>query len=618
MNFVYLLFLSVGFAAIQCLIGGTRLLFSFPTYACVGTVAVLSIASIRRAISPPSRMALFSAVALAGYVLVRAYLSENAYLSWPDFYMAGACLAVYLITALYLNTRHRLWLIWVFIAVAALAVGVGVIQFGTDQKFMIFPFMVRPEGGIDRASGLFISGNHFAGYLEAVALICLSLTLWSRWQLPAKFVTGYMVLMCYLGVVISGSRGGYISSASSLLVFCALCIWISHLIEPKRTVLLLLIGVTAVGIVLAGAATMALNSRMIRSRLHQGVTTDVRRFNWLAAVDQFKHSPWVGTGAGTHLIYGRLFRRPQLQSDPVHAHGDYLELLAEYGIAGEALALLFLGTHLASGLRGIRQIASRRLRGTIEPRSDTLAVGLGGVVAVCALAVHSVVDFNMHIPGNALFFAFLFGTLANPGTERPDKPPGWTSPEMALRLLLLLLGAGLLALVLPKLKGELLSEQARIALRDKKYSDCLELAKQASVLQPLNHSNFFYSGEANRVLALTIGMPAVRPLYFQNALESYRKGLKLFPNDVNLLVRCGQTLDGLRRYTEAEECYRTALKWDPNLGLIHAYYAAHLHLIGSREEEKKARQKASELSQQNVAEIGMAEAHSLLEDRRAP
>ena len=53
---------------------------------------------------------------------------------------------------------------------------------------------------------------------------------------------------------------------------------------------------------------------------------------WKAAIDQAKMNPVVGTGAGTYQYLARLFRPPFTQSDPVYAHNDYLQLLAEYGI----------------------------------------------------------------------------------------------------------------------------------------------------------------------------------------------------------------------------------------------------------------------------------------------
>ena len=47
--------------------------------------------------------------------------------------------------------------------------------------------------------------------------------------------------------------------------------------------------------------------------------------------------------------------------------------------------------------------------------SSSLALVVGAAVGILALSVHSIFDFNLQIPANTLFVAFLFGILANPG-----------------------------------------------------------------------------------------------------------------------------------------------------------------------------------------------------------
>ena len=619
MNFILVLLLSAGLVLIECLIGGTRLLFSFPSYAMFAAAGVLSIFALRRAISTPSLVCLCSTLALALWVMARAWVSPIPYLAWPDLTMAAACLLVYLLTALYLTeSRFRLLLVIVLFAIAALEIGVGVIQFGKDNHFMLFGFIRRDT--IERASGMFISGNHFAGYLESIAMFALALTFWGRWPIPARICTGYLGLMCFVGVIISGSRGGCLSSVIGVAALCALSLWMVHIINPKRTMTLLVVSALSAAVVIGVAGTVMLQSRLIRTRVNLDHTHDVRIYNWAAAIDQFRLSPWIGTGSGTHLIFGRLYRRPAIQADPVHAHGDYLEMLAEYGLAGELLALVFLGTHLVNGFQAAGQIATRRLRNTIErPTSDTLALTLGAFSAVAALMAHSVVDFNMHIPGNAIVFAFIFGMLANPGVDRPAAAPGWLSAITGLRLALLPAGAALIVFTVPKIKGEQRSEEARIALRNKKNTEVINLAKQAIAAQPLNSSNYFYLGEANRALGLMIGMPAIRQIYFENALKAYEDGLKCFPQDDNLLVRCAQVLDGLGRFDQAEEKFQEAMKWDPKLGMLKAHYAVHLHLMGLLDAEKQARAEAQKLAATDISQVGVAEVHALLgEPRKRP
>jgi O-antigen ligase len=571
----------------------------------------MAIFSLRRRISQPSTTALLSALLFVGYVLARAHFSPVACLSRSDMLEAAGCLLVYLLTALYLTeARHRLWVVAALFLIAALEVGVGLVQFAKDPGFMLFGFL---RDFTARASGMFVNGNHFAGYLEAIAALALSLCVWGRWPVAGKFLAGYIVVACYVGVAISGSRGGYISSGASLLAFAAASTWIVGLINHRRRYGAMLLSGLLLMFVAAVAANLMFQSQLVSKRMEAIGPSDNRIFYWNAAVDQFRLSPWTGTGSGTYLLYGRLFRNRLVQTDPVHVHNDYLELLAEYGVAGVGLAGLFLISHLASGLRRARRIATRRLNPGGGGRSDALALTLGALATVAALLVHSAVDFNMHMPGNALVFAFFFGILANPGAERPTEAPSWVSLTTLLRFTVPLGGAASLAFLLPAIKGAHLGEQARVALRDKQYSQCIELARGAIAAAPETPDNYFYLGEANRISGLQMPVRAIQIGFFQKAVGAYQEGLKRFPQEENFNLRLGQALDGVGQFAEADQAYRDAISEDPCLGLLYGFYGEHLRLVGAATGARHCLEAARKLGGQEAMESGAPEAQYLLQ-----
>lgn len=599
---------------IQCLAGGTRLVYSFPAYGLAAAAAVLSLVWVRRPITKPSWACLASTLLLAGYVFGRAWVSPIPYLARTDAFMVAGALLVYLLTTLYLtDSRPRLWIVAALLAVAALHLYVGLYQFREQNGFMLFGFLRGDDSW--RASGMLISGNHLAGYLEAVALLALSLTLWSRLRLGFKMLTGYAVGLCYLGVILSGSRGGYLSSLLSLLAFGMLCVWVLSIYKPQKVTPFLL-GAVLVGFLALYPAQYAMrHNTFLKERLQRlsESSKDVRVYNWLATLDQARLSPLWGTGAGTHLYYGRLFRRPQIQADPIHSHGDYLELLAEYGIVGELLAIAFLFTHLFRGLRSIQVITVRRLCNALTTaRSDSLALAMGATAAVVALLAHSVVDFNMHIPGNALLFAFVFGILGNPGINRPERVHSWISGPVLLRGGVAVLGIATLWGISARYPGEAWTEKARIALRNNDFQGCLQKATRAIKADPSNFYPFFYQGEANRLIGFRMHSPALRDVFFDRAILSFRNGLELFPQEEATRLRLAQALDGARRFDEAEAAYLESIRWDPNLGVLYAYYAAHLELRGQPEAAKKCRETAQSLGAPNAHTIGKAEVESIL------
>ncbi len=608
MNLALVTLLAAAFVLIQTLIGGTRLVFSLPAYGILALAAFLCAFRSAKAAAAPNRTCLGVSAAFFLYILVRAALSPVPYLWWTDFLMVLGCLVVYLVTAVHITKAQDRTIVLVVLFVIALGeLLVGLRQFSQGDNWMPFGFL-RTDSG-KRASGMFISSIHLAGYLEAVGVMALSCACWSAWKTWARALAGYLALLCYLGVAITGSRGGYLSSAFSLLTFAALSLWMQRRANPGRFTGFAILTAMVVGGVATATIILMNQSDLIRHRLEligpqfSGKQLDIRIYNWQAALDQFRVSPVIGTGAGTHLYFGRLFRRPQIQADPEHAHSDYLELLAEYGLIGAIGMAAFLFVHLRSGLSGASALAHREFADPFAPRkSNVLAIQLGALSAIAAYLAHSVVDFNLHIPGNALVFAFIFGIAANPdegaGGDIHPEQSGWHRWAMAV------LGIAICAWGLPKFQGEYWCEQARVALRDRKYDQSIQLGEKALRHERRNPFLYMHIGEAHRASGVAMPIRALAQQHYEAAVENYKKGLELFPQDESLWVRLGQALDGLRDFQGAEAAYLTALKLDPNLGVLHAYYAAHLNARGREAEAEEHLAKGQRLTAENLSLIG--------------
>lgn len=582
-TFVLILF-SAAYLYLQCMVGGTVPVYSYPAYIAIGVAALLAASGIRRPDSRPFTPVLWISLLFLGYILLRCWTSPYPYLARADLFLALACFATYLLSALYLtSTRLRLAFVWILAALALFEVAIGGAQFIREDGVMLFGFQ-RPYTDW-RASGTLISGNHFAGFLETVAILFLSLAIWGRIRLPLRVLLGATAFLCYVGVVISGSRGGMASSVVSIFVFAILSLRTLAIARPENRLLAPAVAILGgLSLLFAAVAWGGSQSEFVRRRIEILATQqDVRVLNWEAALDHFNVSPVFGTGAGTHLIYGRLFRRPKIQADPIHAHNDYLELLAEYGIIGGILAFLFLIAHLSGGWMGGRKLAQR----FSSIGSNTLALNLGAMGGIGALLAHSVVDFNTHIPGNAILYAFLFGMLANPGHQPIYGRLIGFDAAIPFRVMLPLMGLVTAAVVAPRYYGERLAELGRIALRDRQYSTAVQLLTEASIREPLNDLVWYRLGEAHRRIAMLMPNPSFRRRHFRMAVAAYQKGLRALPQDADLFLRLGQALDGLNRHEEAEQAYQKAIKNDPNRKILHTHLAAHYLLTGDTEKEKE-------------------------------
>ena len=579
LNYVYLTLLSLAFIGVECFAGGTRLIYSLPAYALLGVAAVMTFFSIRTKASKilPKPACLISSGLFFGYILVRSHFSPVDYLARSDFMMVSGCLVIYLLAALsFTKSKFRMYFIGVLLAIALGQVIVGFIQFSRGNDFELFGYQRYPAG--NRASGQYVSPNHLAGYLEVVAIMGMSLVCWSTWKPWAKILAGYVSVLAFAGVAITGSRGGYVSAVFCILVFCALCITVIKMAYPEHLFRVVLIG-GAVLLLIGGSLPFIITSQLVKTRSAEIFQKDMRLQLWQAAWKQAQIDPWVGTGSGTYLFYGRKFRNPEVQRDPVRVHNDYLDLLAEYGIVGVAGFVIFLVSHLRSGMHTFFWLVRKRLQFSADWRSSSLALNIGCLCAVAAYLVHSAVDFNLHIPANAMLMAFVFGVLANPGLETSQKGDAAAKTNRVFQFLLPALGLALLAVGILRLPGEYYAEKARVAVRDKQYLGATLAAKEGIQWEQKNPDLYYYLGEGNRNVGYLFPSPALGKSFYAVASDAFKKGIALFPQDERLLLAEGWTLDAMGQSDEAGEYFQQALTWDPNSEQVQELEQDHLEVV---------------------------------------
>jgi O-antigen ligase len=123
---------------------------------------------------------------------------------------------------------------------------------------------------------------------------------------------------------------------------------------------------------------------------------------------------WLGTGLGS---FAQVY--PKYQSFPTdvvwdHAHDDYVEVLGETGLAGGLLIVLAVAVGLRLAFRNLGDRLRHRL-GWIQ---------LGAALGCCGLLLHSFLDFNLHIPANAAWFAVCAAVATSAPQLRRDCASG--------------------------------------------------------------------------------------------------------------------------------------------------------------------------------------------------
>ncbi len=93
-----------------------------------------------------------------------------------------------------------------------------------------------------------------------------------------------------------------------------------------------------------------------------------------------------------------------------HAHNDYAQLLAEGGVIGVLLVVLVCGAY-ASTLWKLLRNASVTGR--------LMVTGL--ILGIIAVAIHGLVEYGLHKPGNGIFLAALCGLALAAAHLRPEE-----------------------------------------------------------------------------------------------------------------------------------------------------------------------------------------------------
>jgi O-antigen ligase len=134
----------------------------------------------------------------------------------------------------------------------------------------------------------------------------------------------------------------------------------------------------------------------------EGLTAEGRINLWAATIPLIRAYPFFGCGLGGYETAFMRFKvfEPLLTDD--FAHNDYLQLLAELGVVGFAI-----GATLAFSV--VRTAVRRAVR-SADPGARYFAVACAGALA--AILLHSLADFNLYIPANAMLLAWIAGMTA--------------------------------------------------------------------------------------------------------------------------------------------------------------------------------------------------------------
>jgi O-antigen ligase len=312
------------------------------------------------------------------------------FLTWVEILKLTSYIVLFfLCTQAFREREHLNSLAWMLMFLCF-----GVSLFGIVQRFTsegtIYWFQKLTLGG--DPFGPFVNRNHFAGFAELTVPIGLALMIFRGLRRDTFPLAGLLTIVPMGALILSGSRGGIVSFAFQLVVLALIARARKRGPEPPRMAALALVGLAAIALIGWLGASKAIERF---STLHAGDVSLGRRYTMIRGATQiFLSHPVAGCGLGTLVS---VYPRFETFYDGLivdHVHNDYVELLAEMGLLGGLCGAAFLWI--------LFRDARKRLGA--EQGHFSRAIHASAVTALCGLLLHSLVDFNLHIPSNALLF----------------------------------------------------------------------------------------------------------------------------------------------------------------------------------------------------------------------
>ena len=366
----------------------------------------------------PGQAEYYNAQSLVGASGI-ASLSLDAQLTFK------ALLSVLVPVSVYWLTRAlRAWqlrrLVLIFLAMALAQAAIGLMQYGmatTPDAFWHFGL-----GGGQQARGTWTSRNNFAGFLNGALMVALALFMatlgrhkamvgqetlrerlvyFASWQGHQAFVYGFIALIVLLAVIFTRSRMGILCS---MLGVAAVTVLFARRIGGDNVYGL---SGTVVASVLGAAIAIGLGPVVSRFAVNDPLQ-DGRAVIFAGTLEGIGQFFPLGSGVGTYV---KVFPRFQDLAHAFHtinrAHNSYLEWLFTGGFLAALLIAGCLFVYARQWLR-LGHVWS-------EFRFLQMGAGLG-----CALTlIHDLADYNLSIPANLVYFAFLAGIFFHTHRDVP-------------------------------------------------------------------------------------------------------------------------------------------------------------------------------------------------------
>ncbi len=346
-------------------------------------------------VKTPLTTPLVALVLLAG---LSTLLSDHKILAWEGFLLLLTYITAYFVTQSTIRTRKQQRILVYVIICTALFLSV----FGLFKRFGLNPFGFWEYGELNYSpywlASTYGNHNHMAGFIEMALPFVLVLFLTRTRSLSAVFILVYLVLMLLTVQGFTLSRGGWISTIGAMF-FMMMVLLFQERFKSKKLILILAGSFLVISAFIM-ASTPIVERIMTLTENDPAANIQGRIKAWCGTMELIKDHPGIGTGPGTYAAVFAEYQPPGLAVLYRNVHNDYLHFTADMGMLIIPVILWILFSFFKTGAHNISS-HSRQIWG----------FSLAALAAVVAILIHSISDFNLHIPSNALLFTVIAGTV---------------------------------------------------------------------------------------------------------------------------------------------------------------------------------------------------------------
>lgn len=505
-----------------------------------------------RLLVPPVTWAV---LAFTAYAVGRYLTSDIEYVARMELLRVVVYASLFLVIVNNLHRQETVQIIGFFVIILAVLLSFyAVFQFFTDSNRVWH--LTKPYE--HRGSATFISPNHFGGFLELVLPVALAFTILGRFKALTRIFLGYAAFTILAAIAVTLSRGAWVATAGSLVFF-----FVVLLFHPGYRLISvgLLSLIVAAGVFLLPASD-AIKARFDQMRVQRNLDENTRYALWQSALAVWRENPWWGVGPAHFDHRFREHRPESVQQRPDRVHNDFLNTLADWGAVGAALVAAAWGILALSAIKTWRFVRKvpKDLGGSSQ--STKAAFVVGSAAGLVAIFLHSAVDFNMHVPANAVLVVTWFALLASHIRFATDNY--WFTAGLWRRAALsLLLISGLVYLGWQGFERSRENYWLARGLNAKEYTEArVGNLERAFQVEPKNGATARWIGESLR-LRSSLGPDNYRALA-EEAMTWFARASSLNLWDGNSLLWHGWCLDWLDRHEEAAPFFSRAELINPN------------------------------------------------------